>query len=144
MHSCRADICRPCLHHPRAHTVSACGATSPVAKPEANTASGAGPAAFSPALTPVQAGARVIAIPIAEDTDTPTGATVKATAEHPIVLEFIRFHVDQLHPDSIPEDNFDVQANPGLAFEITDDLPGRADVSLRDLHRAATIVQVQL
>lgn len=148
MRSCRADSCRPCLHSPRAHSVSACGAKTSVAEPEVlNTASGNRvplTAAFSPALSRVRVDATVIDTTSAEDTVTPTGTTVKATAAHPIVLEVIGDDVDRLHPHSIPEHTCGVQATPGQAFKFTDDLPGRGDVGLHDVHRAATTVQVQL
>ena len=74
---------------------------------------------------------------------TPTNQQLKAAVKEPIVVHVDSDAADQLHVQSTPEHNFDVQAKPMQSFQFTIDAPGKVDVELRKLSKTIATIEVQ-
>jgi len=84
----------------------------------------------------------VIDITIADGEVSPNGDAVDASVGQPIELRVDSDVADELHVHSEPEQEFEVEANPGTdqVFTFSVDLPGQVEVELHELE--ATIVEL--
>lgn len=120
------------------------GSNSPQSTPAgapSSQPSTVGPSGMSNAQAPPTQ--LVIDVTIKGGDVTPTNQQLKAAVNEPIVVHLDSDAADQLHVQSTPEHNFDVQAKPMQSFQFTVDVPGKVDVELHKLGKTIATIEVQ-
>jgi hypothetical protein len=73
---------------------------------------------------------------------TPTDEQLQGKVGDPIVVRIDSDAADQLHIDSNPEHNFNVEPKPNQSFQFTVTVPGKVDVELHQLNRTIATITV--
>jgi hypothetical protein len=89
------------------------------------------------------AGALNIDVTISKGQVTPTNAILQAKVKQQITLHVASDATDELHVHSVPDQKFQVAAQPNQVFHFSVDVPGNVEVELHHLDRTIATIQVE-
>lgn len=85
----------------------------------------------------------LVDVTIKDGDATPANEQLQAGAKEQIIIRVNSDVADELHVNSTPEHNFNVEAKPMQSFQFTVDAPGKVDVVLHKLNKTIATIQVQ-
>jgi hypothetical protein len=85
----------------------------------------------------------LVDVTIKDGDATPANEQLQAGVKEQIIIRVNSDVADELHVNSTPEHNFNVEAKPMQAFQFTVDAPGKIDVVLHRLNKTIATIQVQ-
>ena len=74
---------------------------------------------------------------------TPTNQQLNAGVKEQIIIRVNSDAADELHVHSVPDQKFQVAAQPNQVFHFSVDVPGNVEVELHHLDRTIATIQVE-